>query len=49
MFVEQFLQNCDILLRLVDRSWWDGVARHWDGKFVPNCVLEPEIQVIVQW
>jgi len=48
MVVEQFLQNCNILLRLVDRSWWDGMTGHRNRQFVPNCVLEPKTQIIVQ-
>jgi hypothetical protein len=48
VLVDQFFQSRDILLRLVDRSWRDGVSRHWNRQFVPDCVLKPNIQVISQ-
>jgi hypothetical protein len=45
MLVDEFFQSFDILLRLVYRSGWDGVSRHWDRQLVPDCVLEPDDQV----
>ena len=45
MFVDKFLQGCNILLRLLDGSRWDGMPGHRDRQFEPDCVLESGGQV----
>lgn len=48
MFVEKLLESGDILLRLLDGTWWYWVPRHGDAEIVTCRVLPVRVSMAVK-